>query len=106
MPLMHIFDMNIILAAIYIPPPYSGEVLKKVLAFVSVSPMVPILLGGDFNNYLHPYWDKMHNDYLAECTAHRPCEFTGRSRTAGRLAGEVSNLKRILLLFHVSSHSL
>lgn len=51
-----VFDMDITLAAIYVPPPYSGDVLKRVLAFVDASPMVPIVLVGDFNNYLHLYW--------------------------------------------------
>lgn len=60
-----IYRVHFILIALYIPPPYSGEVLKKVLAFVDASPVAPVLIMGDFNNYLHPYWDKFHSGTIA-----------------------------------------
>lgn len=42
------------------PPPHSGEVSKKLLTFMDMSPNTPSLLIGDFNNYLHSYWDRFH----------------------------------------------
>lgn len=56
-----IHNVQFLLVELYIPPLYSGEILKKVLAFVDASPVAPILLVGDFNNHLHPYWDKFHS---------------------------------------------
>lgn len=60
--LCSISAFTLILVAVYIPPPYLGETLKKVLSFffLDASPVAPILIIGDFNNFLHPYWDKMH----------------------------------------------
>lgn len=55
-----VHNVLLILAAIYVPPPYSGEILKKILAFIDASPTAPTLIIGDFNNYLHPFWDKFH----------------------------------------------
>lgn len=42
------------IVAIYIPPPYSNKIIKKVLSFLYASPNPPVLIIGDFNNYL-PY---------------------------------------------------
>lgn len=53
-----IHNTLLILVAVYIPPPYSGEVLKKILAFVNTSSRAPTIIIGDFNIYLHPYWEK------------------------------------------------
>lgn len=55
-----IHNVPIILVAVYVPPPYSGDVLKRVLAFLDASSTAPSLIVGDFNNYLHPHWDKFH----------------------------------------------
>lgn len=59
-PLCTIYNITIVLIAIYIPPPYSGEIIKKLLSFLDASPSVPSIIIGDFNNYLRPYWDKFH----------------------------------------------
>lgn len=47
--------------SIYIPPLYLGVVLGRVLSFLEVSLGVPVLIIGDFNNILHPYWDRFHS---------------------------------------------
>lgn len=57
--LCSVYNISLILVAVYIPPPYSGEIMKKILSFLD--PHVPSLLIGDFNNYLHPYLDKFHS---------------------------------------------
>lgn len=60
-----VYRVHFILIALYIPPPYSGEVLKKVLTFIASLPVAPILVMGDFNNYIHPYWDKFHTGNIS-----------------------------------------
>ena len=47
-----------IIANIYIPPPFSGEVLKTLATFLSRHPGVPALVVGDFNNFLCASLDK------------------------------------------------
>lgn len=55
-----IFSQTLVLAALYIHPPYWGVVLGKILSFLDVAPGVPVLFIRDFNNILHPYWDRFH----------------------------------------------
>lgn len=60
-----VHNTMLILVAVYIPPPYSGEVLRKILTFLDASPRAPVIIIGDFNMYLHPYWDKFHSGSIA-----------------------------------------
>lgn len=60
-----IHSQLLILVAIYIPPPYSGTIFKELLAFLDSSSRTPVLFVGDFNNYLHPYHDKLHSGTIA-----------------------------------------
>lgn len=53
-----LFTMQCIIALVYIPPPFSREVLQILLAYLLDKPDVPLLLMGDFNCYLHPHLDK------------------------------------------------
>lgn len=62
--LCNVYTLTLILVAISIPPPYWGETLKKILSFLDASPRAPFLLIGDFQNYLHPYWDRLHSGTL------------------------------------------
>lgn len=75
-----IYNVPLILVAIYIHPPYSGELLKKILAFIGASPTAPVLLMGDFNQYLLPYWDKFHSGSI---------DANARPTSLARVLGEV-----------------
>lgn len=44
---------------IYIPPPFSIEVVKTLASFLSQHPGIPTIIVGDFNNYLDAELDKM-----------------------------------------------
>lgn len=57
-----LFSRPFLIIALYIPPPYNSAVLREVMTFVDGFPGVPILMLGDFNNVIHPYWDRLHSD--------------------------------------------
>lgn len=51
--LCSIYNISILLAAVHVPLPYSGEVLLKIRSSLAASPPVPSLLIGDFNNEIN-----------------------------------------------------
>lgn len=75
-----IYSQLLILVAIYIPPPYSSTIFKEILTFLDPSPGTPVLLVGDFNNYIHPYYDKLHSGTIA---------VDARPTSLARLLGEI-----------------
>ncbi|KAG8538640.1 hypothetical protein GDO81_022285 [Engystomops pustulosus] len=44
-----IYQTDICIAAIYVPPSYNAGIIKTVLSFVMTDPNVPVLLIGDYN---------------------------------------------------------
>lgn len=57
--LCNVSGLSCILAAIYILPPYSSEVLKRLANFIAQFPTVPLLAVGDYNNYINHQLDKL-----------------------------------------------
>lgn len=56
------FCILCIIAALYIPSPFSTETLKRLAQFMVLYPDVPLLALGDLNNYLNPALDKLSID--------------------------------------------
>lgn len=75
-----IFQFRIILVAVYVPPPYSAEIMKMIITFTSKFPVVPILIIGDFNTYLNGLLDKFHNGSGT---------YTAAPTSLARLIGEI-----------------
>lgn len=48
-----------IVAAMYIPPPFNSDPLKKLAQFMALHPGIPVLALGDFNNVVDPRLDRM-----------------------------------------------
>lgn len=63
--------LDCILANVYIPPPFSAEVLKILAGFLAHHPNVPALKVGDFNNYLNFQLDKL--TVAHPCRLHYAC---------------------------------
>lgn len=74
--------MLCIIAGIYVPPPFSSEVLKCMASFIARFPDVPLLAVGEFNNYLDPAWDKLPAPTLSSSVIRGPTPFA-------RLLGEL-----------------
>lgn len=53
-----LFTLTLIIAFVYIPPPFSREILQLLLSYLVDKPEVPILIIGDFNGYLDPRLDR------------------------------------------------
>lgn len=47
-------DLVCIIAAMYVPPPFSSDPLKKLAQFIALHPHVPVVALGDFNIILDP----------------------------------------------------
>lgn len=48
-----------IVAAMYVPPPFSSDPLKKLAQFMALYPNIPVLARGDFNNVIDPHLDRL-----------------------------------------------
>lgn len=57
-----IYHRCFVLVALYIPPPYSCSVFKKVLPFLTKYPNVPGIIVGDYNTTVNHYWDRVQTD--------------------------------------------
>lgn len=53
-----LYTLTLILAFVYIPPPFSREVLQLLLSYLDDKPDIPTLIMGDFNCYLDPHLDR------------------------------------------------
>lgn len=53
-----VYTLTLIIAFIYIPPPFSREVLQLLLMYLAGKPDVPLLIMGDLNCYLDPKLDR------------------------------------------------
>lgn len=68
--------MTLLLAFVYIPPPFSRDVLQLLLSYLANKPDVTVLIMGDFNCYLYPRLDI-------------PPSRGGRGKALSRLLSEV-----------------
>lgn len=53
-----LFTITVIIAFVYIPPPFSREILQLLLSYLVDKPEVAIMILGDFNGYLDPRLDR------------------------------------------------
>lgn len=53
-----LFTLTVIIAFMYIPPPFSKEILQHFLLYLVDKPEVPTIILGDFNGYLDPRLDR------------------------------------------------
>ena len=53
-----LYMLTLILAFVYVPPPFSREVLQLLLLYLANKPDTPVLIMGDFNCYLDPKLDR------------------------------------------------
>lgn len=53
-----VFTVTVIFAFVYIPPPFSREILQLLLSYLVDKPDVPIMIMGDFNSCLDPRMDR------------------------------------------------
>ena len=53
-----LFTVTMILAFVYIPPPFSREVLQLLLSYLGDKPDIPVMIMGDFNACIDPREDR------------------------------------------------
>lgn len=51
-----------VIAGVYIPSPFSAEVLKILASFMAHYPTTPLIAVGDYNNLLDLHWEKLSSD--------------------------------------------
>lgn len=57
-----LFGVYCIIAGVYIPPPFSADVLKILASFMAHYPDTPFTAVGDYNNLLDLLWDKISSN--------------------------------------------
>lgn len=57
--LCSLYRLRCVLAGVYIPPPFSAELLKALATFMARHSDLLLLVVGDFNKYLDPVKDKL-----------------------------------------------
>lgn len=53
-----LYAITTVLAFVFIPPPFSGAVIRELLSYLADKPDVLVFLLGDFNCYLDPMLDR------------------------------------------------
>lgn len=73
--LCNIYGLSCTIAGVYIPPPFSPEILKTLASFMVCFSSVPLLVVGDFNTFLDPLLDKLSASPLVHSASGRPTPF-------------------------------